>query len=83
MGESTRGGAPPFVRGFGGARPRKFFKFKMSAEAILMHFEAIFACETRFIVQKLHEVFKLVSNPPPKYKQLYDPSGGGIKIYTY
>ena len=34
----------------------------MSAEAILMHFEAIFACETRFIVQKLHESHRLVGN---------------------
>ena len=74
-GRAREGGEPPLVRGGGrGISPEKTFKFKMSVEAILMHFEAIFACETRLIEQKLHEVSKLVSNPPPKYEQLYDPS---------
>ena len=60
QGESTRGGMnPPLVRGFGGSPPEKIFKFKMSVEAILLHFETMFACEIRLIVQSFHvAVFK-------------------------
>ena len=36
--------------GFGGS-PKKIFKFKMSVEAILMNFEAIFSCENKLILQ--------------------------------
>ena len=34
--------------------PEKKFKFKMSVEAILMHFETMFACELWLIVQAFH-----------------------------
>ena len=37
-GEHERGTFPPLVRGVRGISPEKFFKFKMSVEAILMHF---------------------------------------------
>ena len=33
--------------------PEKTYKFKMSVEAILMHFETIFACATQLIFQAL------------------------------
>ena len=33
---------PPLVRGVRGITPEKIFKFKMSVEAILMHFKTIF-----------------------------------------
>ena len=50
---------PPLVRGVWGVSPEKKFKFKMSVEAILMHFETMFACEIRLIVQAFHvDVFK-------------------------
>ena len=51
----------------GRAREEKNFKFKMSVEAILMHFETMFACEIRLIVQAFHvAVFKRVSNATTK-----------------
>ena len=37
-GEHERGNLPPLVRGVRGISPENFFKFKMSVEAILMHF---------------------------------------------
>ena len=47
--------------------PEKFFDFKMSVEAILMHFETMFACEIRLIVQVFHVVvFKRVSDATTK-----------------
>ena len=53
--------------GFGGSLPRFFFNFKMSVEAILMHFETMFVCEIRLIVQAFHvAVFKRVSNATTK-----------------
>ena len=53
----------PSRKGFRGITPEKIFKFKMSVEAILMHFETMFACEIRLIVQAFHvAVFKRVSN---------------------
>ena len=57
---STRWGMnPPLVRGVRGISPEKFFKFKMSVESILMHFESMFTCEIRLIVQAFHvAVFK-------------------------
>ena len=54
--EGSRGGAqgwviPPFVRGARGISPEQIFEFYMSVEVILMHFETIFACKIRLIVQ--------------------------------
>ena len=40
--------------GVRGISPEKIFEFKMSVEAILMHFETIFACEIGPIVQEFH-----------------------------
>ena len=40
----------PLVREFGGG-PKKIFEFKMSVEAILMHFEAFLSCHTKLILQ--------------------------------
>ena len=58
-GESTRGGYTPSCKGGSG-----IFEFNMCVVAILMHFETIFACEIRLIVQAFHvAVFKRVSNP--------------------
>ena len=55
QGESTRGvKLPPLVMGVRGISPEKNLKFKMSVEAILMHFETMFACEIRLIVQAFH-----------------------------
>ena len=45
---------PPLVSGVRGILPENFFEFKMSVEAILMHFETMFACEIRHIVQAFH-----------------------------
>ena len=54
-GEYERGDEPPSRK----VSPEKIFKFKMSVEAILMHFETMFACEIRLIVQAFHvAVFK-------------------------
>ena len=61
MGESTRGVfTPSCIRGVRGVSPEKIFKIKMSVEAILMHFETIFACETRLIVHTVHEAVYLL-----------------------
>ena len=49
-GEYERGIFPPLVRGVRGTSPEKMFEFKMPLEAILMHFETIFACETQSIL---------------------------------
>ena len=63
-GGSTTGGNIPSHKGGSGISPEKFFELNMSAEAILMHFETIFACKIRLIVQAFHvNVFKCVSNP--------------------
>ena len=59
-GRALDGVMPPLVRVglFGGYPPRKFSNLTLrSVEAILMHFETIFACEIRLIVQAVH-VFK-------------------------
>ena len=53
-GEHERGEFPLLVRGFGGFPPKKIFKFKISVEVILIHFETIFACEIRLNVQAFH-----------------------------
>ena len=50
-GESTRGVIHPSRRGDGGISHEKFFEFNMSVEAILMHFETIFAGKIQLIVQ--------------------------------
>ena len=53
--------------GFGGISPEIIFKFKMSVEVILMHFETMLAGEIRLIVQAFHvAVFKRVSNATSK-----------------
>ena len=69
-GEHERGDFPPSRKGGGGVRgisPEKIFKFKMSLEAILMHFETMFACGIRLIVQAFHiAVFKRVSKATTK-----------------
>ena len=47
--------------------PEKIFIFKMCVEAILMHFETMFACEILFIVKAFHvAVFKRSSNATNK-----------------
>ena len=52
--EGSRGGGehniPPLLRGVWGISIEKFFEFNMSVEAILMHFETIFACKIQLIV---------------------------------
>ena len=61
-GEHDRG---PYTSGKGvrGSPPEKF-EINMSLEAILMHFETIFACAIWLIVQAFHvAVFKCFSNP--------------------
>ena len=45
-GRAREGVKPPLVRGVR-SPPRIFFEFNMSVEAILMHFETIFAYEIR------------------------------------
>ena len=60
-GRAREGVIPPLVRGVRGISPEKFFEFNMSVEAILMHFDTIFAWEIRLIVQAFHvAVFKCV-----------------------
>ena len=62
-GRAREGGHTAFVRGVR-VSPDNFFAFYMSVEAILMHFETIFASEIQLIVQPFHvAVFKCVSNP--------------------
>ena len=63
----SRGISLPLVRGVRGISPEKIFKFKMSVEAILMHFETMFPCEIQLIVQAFHvAVFKRISNATNK-----------------
>ena len=50
-GRAREGVIPPLVRGVRGISPEKFFELNMPVEAILMHFETIFACEIRLIVR--------------------------------
>ena len=73
-GEHERGLYP--VRGVRGISPEKFFELNMSVEAILMHFETIFAWEIRLIVQAFHvAVLKCVSNPHHlRLNNKFDPS---------
>ena len=52
--EHERGSYTPLVRGVRGISLEKIFEFNMSVEAILMHFETIFACKIRLIVQAFH-----------------------------
>ena len=61
------GNEPSSRKGVWGISPENFFKFKMSVEAILMHFDTMFAWEIRLIVQAFHvAVFKRVSNATTK-----------------
>ena len=53
-GRAREGVIPPLVRGVRGISPEKIFEFNMSVEAILMHFETIFAYKIRLIVQTFH-----------------------------
>ena len=63
-GESTRGGLTPSGEGGLGDLPRENFPIQ---DVCRSDSEAIFACETRLILQALHDaVFKLVSNPTTK-----------------
>ena len=50
---TRRGGLSWLGRGLV-ASPKKIFKFKMSVEAILMNFEAIFFVENKLILQACH-----------------------------
>ena len=63
-GRAQEGVTPPLGWGVWGISPEKIFEFNMSVEAILRHFETIFACKIRLIVQEFHvAVFICVSNP--------------------
>ena len=53
-GDHERGDVPTSRKLGSGDLPENFFEFKMSVEAILMHFETMFACEIRHIVQTFH-----------------------------
>ena len=58
------------------------FEFKMSVEAILMHFETSFACEIRLIVQNT-EGIQLCNEPPQlKIEQLFQPFKSVLSLYT-
>ena len=60
---AREGDIPPSRKG----GSEKNFKFKMTVEAILMHFETVFACEIRLIVQAFHvAVLKRVSKATTK-----------------
>ena len=60
---AREGEFPPSRKEARGISPEKFFRFKMSVEAIQMHFETMFACEIWLIIQAFHvAVFKRVSN---------------------
>ena len=64
VGESTRGDLTPSRKGGLGDLPRENFQIQ---DVCRSDSEVIFACETRLIVQTLHDaVFKLVSNPTTK-----------------
>ena len=68
------GGVSPFWKGGSGISPGKIFKFKMSVEAILTHFEIMFACEIRLIVQAFYVLYPNVFRTPPlKNAQLFRP----------
>ena len=80
-GESTRGGYTPSRKGVRGTTPEKIFKFKISVEAILMHFEAIFAFETR-LGQTKHEAVCFQTCFEPNHQSMnnyFDPSIGLIR----
>ena len=56
----------------------------MSVEAILMHFETMFACEIRLIVQAFHVLYSNAFRTPPlKDNQLFRSLDSGIKINIY
>ena len=50
LGESTRGGIPPLVRGVRGISPEKILYFRTSTQTILMHFGTVFALEALLIL---------------------------------
>ena len=50
LGESTKGGIHPLVRGVRGISPEKILYFRTSVETILMHFVTIFALEALLIL---------------------------------
>ena len=50
LGESTRGGIPPLVRGVRGISPEKILYFRTSVQTILMHFGTIFTLEALLIL---------------------------------
>ena len=78
-----RGNIPTVARGFRGTSPEQICKFKMSVEAILMHFKTIFAFEIR-IVQAFHEaIFERVLTPPLKNEQLFRPPDGSHQAVSY
>ena len=71
-------GTSPSRKGVRGTSLEKIFKSKMSVEAILMHFETMFACESRLIIQAFHvAVFKRVS--VSNATNYFDPSIGLIR----
>ena len=56
----------------------------MSVEAILMHFETMFACEIQLIVQAFHVLYSNVFRTPPLMnEQLIRPLDSGIKSNIY
>ena len=66
VGESTRGVLTPSRKGGGGLGDLPLENYQVQ-DVCRSDSEAIFACETRLIVQTLHDaVFKLVSNPTTK-----------------
>ena len=66
-GRAREGNFSPLVRRVRGISPEKIFEFKMSVEAILLHFETMFVCEIRLIVKTFHiAVFKRISNATNK-----------------
>ena len=73
----------PLVSGCGGG-PKKIIEFKMSVEAILIHFEAFFSCHTKLILQALaaFQMLTTAFDPPPHQQCInncFDPSVGLIK----
>ena len=65
-----------------GRAREEMFEFKMSVEAILMHFETSFACEIRLIVQNT-EGIQLCNEPPQlKIEQLFQPFKSVLSLYT-